>query len=74
MDKKVITVLQYFQKKNQIKFKKIFLKIKINENIIIAGDFNIIPSAEDVHDPKGYENDALYRIEIRKKLNLQIMR
>ena len=42
--------------------------LKTNENIIIAGDFNIIPSAEDVHDPKGYENDALYRIEIRKKL------
>ena len=41
---------------------------KKNENIIIGGDFNIIPSAEDVHDPKGYENDALFRLEIRKKL------
>tara|TARA_B100000029_G_scaffold172922_1_gene169340 strand:- start:1277 stop:2053 length:777 start_codon:yes stop_codon:yes gene_type:complete len=40
---------------------------KNNENIIIGGDFNIIPSAEDVHDPKGYENDALFRLEIRKK-------
>ena len=40
---------------------------KKNENIIIGGDFNIIPSAEDVHDPKGYENDALFRLEIRKK-------
>ena len=48
--------------------KKLKSLLKINENIIIAGDFNIIPSAEDVHDPKGYENDALYRIEIRKKL------
>ena len=48
--------------------KKIKSLSKQNENIIIAGDFNIIPSAEDVHDPKGYENDALYRIEIRKKL------
>ena len=38
------------------------------ENIIIGGDFNIIPSAEDVHNPKGYENDALFRLEIRKKL------
>ena len=37
------------------------------ENIIIGGDFNIIPSAEDVHNPKGYENDALFRLEIRKK-------
>ena len=41
---------------------------KKNENIVIGGDFNIIPSAEDVHDPKGYENDALFRLEIRKKL------
>ena len=42
--------------------------LKQNENIIIAGDFNIIPAAEDVHNPKNYENDALYRLEIRKKL------
>ena len=41
---------------------------KQNENIIIGGDFNIIPSAEDVHNPKSYENDALFRLEIRKKL------
>ena len=48
--------------------KKIKSLSKQNENIIIGGDFNIIPSAEDVHDPKGYENDALFRLEIRKKL------
>ena len=41
---------------------------KTNENIIIGGDFNIIPAAEDVHNPKSYENDALFRLEIRKKL------
>ncbi|MDC3233739.1 exodeoxyribonuclease III [Candidatus Pelagibacter sp.] len=48
--------------------KKLKTLLKSYDNIIIAGDFNIIPSAEDVHDPKGYENDALFRIEIRKKL------
>ena len=48
--------------------KKIKSMSKINENIIIGGDFNIIPSAEDVHNPKSYENDALFRLEIRKKL------
>ena len=48
--------------------KNLKLLSKKNENIIIGGDFNIIPSAEDVHDPKGYENDALYRLEVRKKL------
>ena len=48
--------------------KHLKLLSKKNENIIIGGDFNIIPNAEDVHDPKGYENDALYRLEVRKKL------
>ena len=38
-----------------------------NSNILIAGDFNIIPEEIDVHDFKRYENDALGRIEIRKK-------
>ena len=40
---------------------------KKNENIILGGDFNIIPSAEDVYNPKSFENDALFRLEIRKK-------
>ena len=48
--------------------KNLKLMLKKNENIIIAGDFNIIPSKEDVHTPKNYENDALFRLEIRKKL------
>tara|TARA_Y100001970_G_C14217199_1_gene850375 strand:- start:474 stop:1250 length:777 start_codon:yes stop_codon:yes gene_type:complete len=48
--------------------KKLKSLLKKNENIIIGGDFNIIPSAEDVHNSKGYENDALFRLEIRKKL------
>ena len=48
--------------------KKLKSLSKNNENIIIGGDFNIIPSAEDVHNPKSYENDALFRLEIRKKL------
>ena len=42
--------------------------LKNNPNIIIGGDFNIIPSEEDVYNPKSFENDALYRLEIRKKL------
>ena len=25
------------------------------------------PAAEDVHNPKSYENDALFRLEIRKR-------
>ena len=42
-------------------------KIQKNSNILIAGDFNIIPEEIDVHDFKRYENDALGRLEIRKK-------
>jgi exodeoxyribonuclease-3 len=45
---------------------------KKNPNIILAGDFNIIPAAEDVYNPKSFENDALFRLEIRKKLREMI--
>jgi len=45
---------------------------KQNENIIIGGDFNIIPSAEDVYNVKSFEDDALYRLEIRKKFREMI--
>ena len=38
-----------------------------NENIIIGGDFNIIPEKNDVYDYKKYENDALFKLEMRKK-------
>jgi len=47
--------------------KEIKKKIKINKNIIIAGDFNIIPESIDVYDYRKYENDALFKLEIRKK-------
>ena len=43
-------------------------KLEDNSNIIIAGDFNIIPEEKDVYDFKRYENDALGKLEIRKKL------
>ena len=42
-------------------------KLVKNPNLLIAGDFNIIPEEIDVHDFKRYENDALGRLEIRKK-------
>ena len=38
-----------------------------NKNIIIGGDFNIIPEELDVYDFKRFLNDALFKIEIRKK-------
>ena len=42
-------------------------KIKKNKNIIIAGDFNVIPNENDVDNPDDWLNDALFKLEIRKK-------
>ena len=60
---------KYEYKKNWLTLflKRIKKEIKINPNLIISGDFNIIPEEIDVYDYKRYENDALFRLEIRKK-------
>ena len=60
---------KYEYKKNWLK--KFITRIKKelgkNSNILIAGDFNIIPEEIDVYDFKKYEHDALGELEIRKK-------
>jgi exodeoxyribonuclease III len=60
---------KYKYKINWLKkfIKNIGKKLIKNPNLLIAGDFNIIPTEIDVHDFKRYENDALGRLEIRKK-------
>jgi len=60
---------KYQYKKNWLKkfINSIEKKIIKNPNLLIAGDFNIIPEEIDVYDFKRYENDALGRLEIRKK-------
>ena len=40
--------------------------LSIEKNIIISGDFNIIPDEIDVYDHNKFLDDALYKIEIRK--------
>ena len=35
------------------------------EPVILGGDYNVIPQAEDCHDPASWEGDALYRPETR---------
>jgi len=66
-----ITTEKYDYKKNwlEIFIKKIKKTITENSNIIIAGDFNIIPDQIDVYDYKKYENDALFKLEIRKNFS-----
>ncbi len=47
--------------------KKVKKELISSPNLIISGDFNIIPEEIDVYDFKRYENDALFKLEIRKK-------
>jgi exodeoxyribonuclease-3 len=65
---------KYIYKKEWLNnlIKQLKTLLKNNENIILGGDFNIIPSAEDVYNVKNFEDDALYRLEIRKKLREMI--
>jgi exodeoxyribonuclease-3 len=37
------------------------------EVLVLAGDYNVIPTADDVHDPAAWANDALFRPETRAK-------
>ena len=60
---------KYQYKKDWLKKFVSSIKKKLikNPNLIIAGDFNIIPEENDVYDFKRYENDALGKLEVRKK-------
>ena len=64
-----INTIKYDYKKNWLKkfISNIKKELTKNSNLIIAGDFNIIPEEIDVYDFKRYENDALGKLEIRKK-------
>ena len=41
--------------------------LKEDKNIILGGDFNIIPTEIDVYNYKNYEDNALFKLEVRKK-------
>jgi exodeoxyribonuclease III len=41
-------------------------RLKAEEPLILAGDFNVIPTAEDVHNPAAWVNDALFRTTTRE--------
>lgn len=40
--------------------------LKLEEPLILAGDYNVIPEPHDCYDPKVWENDALFLLETRK--------
>jgi len=48
--------------------------LSFEEPVVLAGDYNVIPAEDDVHDPEAWRDDALFRMEsrdaLRKLLNL----
>ena len=58
---------EYKKKWYDLFIKEIKKMLTQNKNIIIGGDFNVIPEEIDVYNFKKYENDALFKLEIRKK-------
>jgi exodeoxyribonuclease-3 len=41
--------------------------IELEEPLVLAGDYNVIPQPGDVHDPVAWEGDALCRAETRQR-------
>ncbi|MFC5068101.1 exodeoxyribonuclease III [Flaviflagellibacter deserti] len=41
-------------------------RLLLEEPLILAGDYNVIPAAEDVHNPAAWVEDALFKIETRQ--------
>ena len=41
-------------------------QLKTEEPFILAGDFNVIPAPEDVHNPAAWVNDALFLPQTRE--------
>lgn len=40
-------------------------RLNLEEPLVLAGDYNVIPQPEDCHDPNAWEGDALFRPESR---------
>ncbi len=41
--------------------------LQTEQPLVFGGDYNIIPEPRDCHDPKLWEDDALFRLESRRK-------
>lgn len=44
-------------------------RLKLEEEIILCGDYNVIPAPADVYDPSSWLDDALYRPQTREKFH-----
>jgi exodeoxyribonuclease-3 len=48
--------------------------LALEEPLVLAGDYNVIPTADDVYDPTAWINDALFtretRLAFRRIVNL----
>ena len=42
-------------------------RLQLEEPLILAGDYNVIPNPNDVHDPAVWANDALFLPQTREK-------
>ena len=42
-------------------------RLKLEEKLVLAGDYNVIPTPSDVHDPAAWAGDALYLPQTREK-------
>ena len=43
--------------------------LKAEEMLILAGDYNVIPTEDDCYDPKAWADDALFKPETREKFH-----
>ena len=44
--------------------------LKREEPAVLGGDYNVIPDAVDCHDPRVWANDALFRLETRRRFRM----
>jgi len=44
-------------------------RLKTEEPLVLAGDFNVIPAAGDVYNPPAWVNDALFREATRESFH-----
>jgi exodeoxyribonuclease-3 len=42
-------------------------RLELEEPLIMAGDYNVIPAAKDVHNPEAWTTDALFLPQTREK-------